>query len=321
MRTLVALALLLACAPGRAWNDFGHMCAAAVAYDHLSEPARRRALDLLRLNPDYGRWVRGIEPAEQGRIAFLRASAWADAIKHRRGYHDGPEANPGTAQEQVLGYADLREHRRWHYIDLPYSPDGTPALPTPAPNLETELVELRRGLASEDLPPAVRSYELVWLIHVVADAHQPLHTISRFTREFPAGDAGGNRVALCARPCRSDLHAFWDDVLGHSRSPWAALRLARTLPGASPALVARAEPSEWITESFDIARRAVYVEPIGPGPGPYALTPQYRARALHIARERIALAGERLAALLNRALDSGSSGSAGSAGAVSPPRE
>src|SRR5262245_48474805 len=42
----------------------------------------------------------------------------------------------------------------------------------------------------------VRSYDLVWLIHLVGDAHQPLHATARFSKTFPDGDAGGNPVKI-----------------------------------------------------------------------------------------------------------------------------
>jgi hypothetical protein len=43
----------------------------------------------------------------------------------------------------------------------------------------------------------------------------------------------------------------------------------------------------------------VYVGPVGPGKGPFTLTPEYLATAQQVARERVALAGARLANLLN----------------------
>jgi hypothetical protein len=36
------------------------------------------------------------------------------------------------------------------------------------------------------------SFHLRLLIHYVGDIHQPLHTSSRFTSDFPDGDMGGN---------------------------------------------------------------------------------------------------------------------------------
>src|SRR6267154_247331 len=75
-------------------------------------------------------------------------------------------------------------HRCWHYVDLPFSRDGT-ALKQPAkPNL-------------------------------VGDVHQPLHATARlFSQNSPDGDQGENEVALCEKPCRKNLHSFWDDAAG-----------------------------------------------------------------------------------------------------------
>jgi hypothetical protein len=58
----------------------------------------------------------------------------------------------------------------------------------------------------------------------------------------------------------------------------------------------------WTQESFQEAQTAVYVAPVEGGAGPYALTPAYLERARTLAAQRIALAGARLANLLNEAL-------------------
>ena len=39
--------------------------------------------------------------------------------------------------------------------------------------------------------------------------------------------AGGNLVALCARPGRSELYAIWDDILGTKTDPKAAITAER----------------------------------------------------------------------------------------------
>jgi hypothetical protein len=49
----------------------------------------------------------------------------------------------------------------------------------------------------------------------------------------------------------------------------------------------------WIDESFRIAQESVYVEPIGNGTGPFALTSDYRNTAKRIALARAALAAAR----------------------------
>src|ERR1700730_12872831 len=59
-------------------------------------------------------------------------------------------------------------------------------------NVQTQIPMFRSALrATSGASDDVRSYDLVWLIHLVGDVHQPLHTTSRFTHEQPKGDAGG----------------------------------------------------------------------------------------------------------------------------------
>jgi len=58
-----------------------------------------------------------------------------------------------------------------------------------------------------------------------------------------------------------------------------------------------------IDESFDLARQNVYRTPIGAGAGPFTLDSNYKSEARKLAAERIALAGARLAKILNRELN------------------
>lgn len=284
-----------------AWNDFGHMTVAAVAWQHLTPTARRQATMLLRLNPDYARWISRAPRHERDVMAFLLASTWADAIKHETGYIDDGERPAGPDANSNIGYEDRNEHRYWHYVDIPFSPDRTPLPAVPTPNAATRIADFRRVLADPGAPAAVRSYDLVWLLHLVGDIHQPLHAVSRFTRELPEGDQGGNRIRLCTPPCRQELHAFWDDTLGRG-SPARALVVASGLPRPAIHLASDRHIEHWVAESGRIARRVVYAIPIGEGAGPYPLTRAYREQAHSAARARVALAGRRLAVLLNHAL-------------------
>jgi hypothetical protein len=71
------------------------------------------------------------------------------------------------------------------------------------------------------------------------------------------------------------------------------------LAPADPALAGIAIASTWTKESFDIAHDFVYSGPIGANDGPFTVTPEYKDKAQKIAAERVALAGERLANLIN----------------------
>jgi hypothetical protein len=94
------------------------------------------------------------------------------------------------------------------------------------------------------------------------------------------------------------LHAFWDDALGKSESVVGAIKAAAKLEDAPIGAASVADPHAWIVESFELAKSAVY-PPIGDGKGPFTLSDDYQENADVIAEERVALAGVRLANLLN----------------------
>lgn len=310
-RLLLCLALTSSLAsPALAWNHFGHMVIAAAAYEQLTPAARDRANRLLKLNPDYPQWVAGHTSGDVDELAFAHAATWPDDIKSEARYRRDGEQPSGPDSARNIGYADQLQHRYWHFVDLPFSPDHTPLIQPEAPNAVTQIVAFRAALASPRTSDDVKSYDLVWLLHLVGDVHQPLHAAARFTHEQPQGDEGGNRVSLCDKPrCRAKLHGFWDDVLGTSRKPELAVAHARKLAHADSRRVAVEDPSAWARESLGIAETEVYVAPIGAGPGPYRLTSEYRAEARKVARQQAALAGARLAQLLNAALGKASASS------------
>ena len=106
-------------------------------------------------------------------------------------------------------------------------------------------------------------------------------------------------MALCVSPCKNELHAFWDNALGTSKSPNTAITAADKLPEAPAAGAAIADDQVWITESFEAAKQFVYTSPVGPGAGPYTLDAAYKSQAKTEAQARIELAGVRLANLIN----------------------
>jgi hypothetical protein len=63
----------------------------------------------------------------------------------------------------------------------------------------------------------LKSYDLVWLMHLVGDLHQPLHCTARFAKTQKQGD-GGNGAKVCATSCRDSLHTFWDDAPAEAKA-------------------------------------------------------------------------------------------------------
>jgi hypothetical protein len=281
------------------WDSDGHMQVAEIAWQHLTAASRTRVATLLKLNPNYHSWITNLPATKRGQVAFVMAATWPDFIKTATGYtNDSDTAPPGPASSQNIGYSDHLQHRYWHFIDTPFSTDGTALVQPVAPNAKTQ-IELFTAAIASNVSDDIKSYDLVWLEHLVGDAHQPLHATSRFSSDLPAGDRGGNLVSLCARPCKNELHAFWDDVPGTRKSPTTAIAAADKLAGTPAAQAAVTDPQVWITESFEAARQFVYASPVGPGAGPYTLSATYKSRAKTEAKVRIELAGIRLANLIN----------------------
>lgn len=282
-----------------AWDSFGHMVVAAIAYDHLTPEAKTRVSTLLQLNPNYSDWINGVSDESKDEVAFVKAATWADYIKHAPGYKNDGETPTDSGAAQNIGYTDKLMHKYWHYIDIPFSPDDTPLIQPQEPNAETQIAVFRATLADKNAPDALKSYDLVWLLHLVGDVHQPLHATSRFTQDEPKGDRGGNEVTLCTKPCKNELHAAWDDILGTGNDADKAIIYAGKIAEPSKTKAAISDASQWINESFEAAKKSVYVDPVGPELGPYTLDAAYRTSARKVAKIRVALAGIRLANLIN----------------------
>ncbi|WP_439406387.1 S1/P1 nuclease [Bradyrhizobium sp. DASA03076] len=309
MKTRVWIALgcaVLFAAPAKAWNNFGHMEAAALAWNQLRPAAKQEATRLLKLNPQYDGWIQGVPASQRDQVAFVKAATWSDQIKSLSDYHNDGDRNGDVAPQtpeasQNIGYADHFRHKYWHFIDEPFSTDGTPLQQPQSPNAQTQVAVFKKTLTDKTVSDDIRSYDLSWLLHLIGDLHQPLHATSRFTHAEQDGDAGGNDVKISCTKCGSsrELHAFWDGLLGStSAPPQDAIDAAadlRTVDAGST------DENDWIQESFEIAKTSVYAPPIRGGDGPYKLTGAYQSRAHRIANQRIALAGARIAAILNDA--------------------
>jgi len=169
MKRLSVAALLLVilfAGSATAWNSRGHMMVAAIAWDHLDENAKARAVELLKLNPEYQNWIKDRDPGERDEVAFVMAATWPDFIKSADGYINDGEDPTNSAKapkpDQNIGYADMFQHRYWHYIDMPFSQDGTALIDPKVPNAKTRIEKFRAALSS-DANDDIKSYGLVWL--------------------------------------------------------------------------------------------------------------------------------------------------------------
>jgi hypothetical protein len=312
MNRLIAVALcLLLSSSSFAWNNFGHMAVGWVAYQHLNPNTKLAVNKLIAKNPSYSTWKSSLpsnlSTEDRDLYIFMLATTWPDQIKGDSSYHDdgtnGGNTPPADSSATTnLGYSDKARHKYWHFIDVAFSPDNTTLGLIPYPNVETETAVFRQTLSS-NATLKLKSYDLVWILHLVGDIHQPLHATSRFTSTQPTGDSGGNAVKFCAttdQPCSGNLHSFWDNLLGPSSgTPQQAAAVAAALP---PVTVSSddLDVHTWIDESFALAQSTAYANPpVGVGAGPFRYDQAYADNALAVAQKRVVQAGLRLANILN----------------------
>lgn len=329
-----------------AWTQSGHMSIASFAYDALSEQRRAQLVALLRSHPRFEQDflahmpVSVSTPADQARWIFAWAAVWPDLARGQ------PEFDRGSWHYVNLpltlgarGLASCVEARR----NLPESqrrvaaerarrtaekaaalPPGQPAPSAASANALTPVgiddirgaVRWAQQTSSDDQrSPSERALALSWLLHLVGDAHQPLHAVALFSpRRFQLGDRGGNEIVAGGA---KSLHYLWDSLLGDDDSlgfiQAEAQRWQRTpeLRVLAQSARRRLDPDVWLDESCTQARERVYSPAVlaaarsaelGPleSKPEAALEPRYLAQARPAAQRRAVQAGARLAALLER---------------------
>jgi hypothetical protein len=257
---LKSLLLIAALAPSQAlaWGAAGHEIVAAIALRELTPAAREQAARLLGAP-----------------VMMVHDASWADEIR---------DARPETGA--------------WHYVDIPlwagsYSAsrdcgDGACVV--------AQIGDDLRVLSDHRAPDAARAEALRFLVHFVADVHQPLHAEDN-------DDKGGNQVHLRLGRERASLHKLWDVDVVEPLGPdpdAVADSIERDLSPGQRKDWQSGTPARWANEAHAIAREHIY-PPLG-GARDLRLPRDYAFGEAPLARILLAKAGVRLAWLLNTAL-------------------
>ena len=182
-------------------------------------------------------------------------------------------------------------------------------------NVIQALKNSERIVQNASTPKEKRAVHLCWVMHLVGDSHQPLHSTALFTtHRFRGGDHGGNFLAI---QHGWDLHGFWDDQIS-TEEPFETLRIMATnldqnrkLQAVGRESSAVLDPGKWIDESHELAKRYVYtpevLEKVADREehsylGPLDLPPAYKANAAELAERQAVVAGYRLAKTIEQLL-------------------
>lgn len=229
----------------------------------------------------------------------MHASTWADDIKRKNDYRSDPVTGPAANLNKA--YADKNKQEYWHCIDIPFSTDGSKVVQPVNPNALTQIRLFTQTLSS-NASDDIRSYDLVWLLHLVGDVHQLRHATARFSKNLDDDRSGNDEKVLMPGEAEPIALHLWDRLPGAAGTPADAIAAAKVLPESERAAASVDDPALWLIESFTIAQNDVYRPAILDGEGPFALDQAYVEHAQKIACKRVALAGARLGALLNQAM-------------------
>ena len=292
---LLHLFVLLASAgsPALAWDALGHEVVARIAWEHMQPETRARAVALLRAAPNDADLA---NLSADGRELFERAATWPDIVRD--------EAFP----ERHAKY----HHSNWHYtnfcweLDEAGQPRDVDRLRPQDVNIVERLQALERSVTDPSRDTSQRAVDLAWLIHLGGDIHQPLHSSARVTATEPEGDQGGNLFKLKG----DDLHWYWDSLLSKTfrrrlfeSEEERVARVARVIQQDHPlsSFTDRLEPGryeDWAQAGLATSKSFVY-QGVERDKTP---SREYRKAAFAVAEPGVALAGYRLAELLDRVL-------------------
>ena len=202
----------------------------------------------------------------------------------------------GEGMADVATWADENRNNKtapWHFLNLPLglTHNQFVKLVTESDNnVYSAILKTEASLKDKNLTPDQKNEALKYLIHLVGDAHQPMH-VSR------KEDKGGNTIQVRFDNKGTNLHSLWDSKL-IDREGLSEADIARTYDAATPAQIKQWQsdsPMEWIWESYQISSE-LYAQ-VKPG---QQIDEAYYQKYIPVIRKRIDQAGIRLAGELNK---------------------
>lgn len=246
---------------GFSWNAKGHALITALALNKMAKTSQN-GLSALNNTEMFGG-----KPQ-----TLLEGSIWLDRLYLSR----------------------YRFLKKIHYIDIPFGQKKFYPKKRSRFNAITALYYAKHVLESRYANSLEKAFALRIYLHVIADIHQPLHTISYYSKQFPGGDRGGNRIKMKLFHRHMNLHQFWDDAGGYlsTHSIEQAFLELKDKPCIDDDLIF--QPQKWAQQGFEIARTYAYFPPYR-----QSKMLRYQDQTQMLAKAQIQKAACRMAASLN----------------------
>lgn len=236
------------------WGVVGHRAIGQIAENHLTDKAKAEVANLL------------------GSESLAMVSTYPDEIR---------------------SYEQYRYTAPWHYVNLPQGLNEE-AFTTQLKGMEKENIYKALLNCVNDLKNPAKNKEekvfaLKFLVHLVGDLHQPMHT-------GRSEDSGGNGIKVKLMRKESNLHGLWDSgLIDYAGLTYKELAKECDVIGKQETKEwQKDDVAKWAYESYQITEQ-LYAEAAQNPDFDYNYYPKHA----DIVKKRLAQAGLRLAGLLN----------------------
>lgn len=253
-KIILPLAAVVLCLSLISWGVVGHRAIGQIAENHLTPKAQAAVQELL------------------GSESLAMVSTYPDEIR---------------------SYEKYAYTAPWHYVNvahgLSFEQFSKELTSMEKPNIYKAILDCTKDLKDPAKSKEDKVFALKFLVHLVGDLHQPMHT-------GRSEDSGGNGIKIKLMRKESNLHSLWDSGL-IDYAGMSYLELAKSCDVISKQETKewqKDDVTKWAFESYEISQQ-LYAEAAQNPDFDYNYYPKHA----DFIKKRLAQAGLRLAGVLN----------------------
>ena len=217
IKGLLAMALCFQLSSVFAWGTTGHRVVAEIAERHLTKKAKKNIGKIIG----------------QQKLAYW--ANWGDFIKS--------DPNPEFKKLGNSHFINLNSNLPWADFQLGLESSADE-------NLYKTALRIEKSFADKTIPMDQKKQNLYFLIHILGDAHQPMHVSS-------AEDQGGNKIEVSWFGKKSNIHRVWDsDLVDNEKYSYTEFATVLDVNNKKEnEQLAAGELANWLYESNQLAEK------------------------------------------------------------------